>query len=272
MSYMYKGSRLLTLLATQPREFYDRVLNFAEVRWERIFLKRPAYRPRQWEEVMQALGDGLDAEMDHLSREAPLAEIEAKLTLDIDKISSHAPYTLSYNANFMLARLCYIVCRALNPVTVLETGVAYGVTTAFILQALEVNGCGILHSVDLPPLARDADRFAGILVPKALRHRWRLHRGVSKRVLPKLLPQLGNVDIFVRDSLHTSRNMCWEFQSVTPYLGPRSVMIADDVDENSAFHDWVTRKQPVFCATVEKPDIRCLFGVSLFLDAHSSRA
>ncbi len=113
--------------------------------------------------------------------------------------------------------------------------------------------------------------FAGVLVPEALRYRWRLHRGVSKRVLPKLLPQLGNVDIFVHDSLHTSHNMCWEFQSVAPYLGPRSVVIADDVDENSAFHDWVTRKQPVFCATIEKPDIRRLFGVSLFLDAHSSR-
>ncbi|RMG03228.1 MAG: hypothetical protein D6735_08975 [Acidobacteria bacterium] len=71
---------------------------------------------------------------------------------------------------------------------VLETEVGYGVTSAFILKALEVNGHGTLHSVDLPPLGCDADQFVGILIPELLKYRWQLHRGVSRRVLPSLLP------------------------------------------------------------------------------------
>jgi predicted O-methyltransferase YrrM len=44
-------------------------------------------------------------------------------------------------------------CAAwMSPNIVLETGAAYGVTSAFIVQALEVNRKGTLISVDLPPL------------------------------------------------------------------------------------------------------------------------
>ena len=37
---------------------------------------------------------------------------------------------------------------------VVETGVAHGVTSRFILEALERNGRGFLWSIDLPPLEK----------------------------------------------------------------------------------------------------------------------
>lgn len=140
------------------------------------------------------------------------------------------------------------------------------------MKALEVNGHGTLHSVDLPPLGRDADRFVGILIPEQLKHRWQLHRGVSRRVLPSLLPRLGKVDIFIHDSLHTYRNMQWEFSIVAPYLPPKAVVISDDVSDNLAFANWVAQINPLYYAVVQQADKRTLFGVSVFhkADIHGS--
>ncbi len=83
-----------------------------------------------------------------------------------------------------LTRLCYAVVRAQEPECVVETGVCYGVTSFFILAALARNSKGNLYSIDLPPLGQDADRFVGSAIPDgALKTRWHLHRGVSRRIL-----------------------------------------------------------------------------------------
>ena len=63
-------------------------------------------------------------------------------------------------------------CESLTPQITLETGVAYGVTSAHLLQALQCNESGGLWSVDLPPLGKDADQYVGFLIPLHLRNRW----------------------------------------------------------------------------------------------------
>ena len=74
-----------------------------------------------------------------------------------------------YNGSPALARLCYAVVRAMRPQVVVETGVCYGVTSSFTLGALEENGSGMLYSIDLPLLAKEADHYHGCLVPQHLR-------------------------------------------------------------------------------------------------------
>jgi predicted O-methyltransferase YrrM len=44
----------------------------------------------------------------------------------------------------------YIICRVVKPMTIIETGVAAGLSTSYILYALEKNRCGELHSIDMP--------------------------------------------------------------------------------------------------------------------------
>src|SRR6266403_4839363 len=44
----------------------------------------------------------------------------------------------------------YVICRALEPEVVIETGVASGLSSAYILKALSDNVRGRLYSVDLP--------------------------------------------------------------------------------------------------------------------------
>ncbi len=83
-------------------------------------------------------------------------------------------------------------------------------------------------------------------------------------MLPTLLQQVERVDLFVHDSLHTYRNMNWEFQTVAPYLGRPAMVIADDVENNLAFLESVHRTRPAFWATVKEVEKKDLFGVSVF--------
>jgi hypothetical protein len=50
-----------------------------------------------------------------------------------------------------------------------------------------------------------------------------------------LFPTLGAIGLFVHDSLHTYRNMRWEFHAVTPHLADDAIVISDDVQLNAAF-------------------------------------
>ena len=188
-----KAALLLSLLPRRPSEFYDRLVHFVVGRSHER--ERPAepYLAEDWDVVISALGDALGADLEALSREQALVDLRRELAPRIDDLASY-PFSHLHSADITLGLLCYLVCRSLRPATVVETGVAYGMTSAFILQALEVNGEGALHSVDLPPLARQADRYVGALVPNRLRHRWSLNRGTSRRILPRLLKRLGGTD------------------------------------------------------------------------------
>ncbi len=158
-----KVSLLLYLLPRRPLEFYDRVLTFLRVRLERLWIPSAVYETKEWQELLRGLEESLGINVASFLDEPASSEITEEVQFRIQNELSQAPFPLIHNADFTLARLCYLACRATKPAVVVETGVAYGVTSAFILKALEGNCYGLLHSVDLPPLGHDADRFVGIL-------------------------------------------------------------------------------------------------------------
>lgn len=106
-----------------------------------------------------------------------------------------------------LMRSIWCLTRHLRPRNVVETGVLHGVTSRLILEALERNGSGHLWSIDLPPLEDGLQDQIGIAVDDRSRARWTYIRGTSKRHLPGLLSKLGQIDIFIHDSLHSERNV-----------------------------------------------------------------
>ena len=56
-----------------------------------------------------------------------------------------------------------------------------------------------------------------------------------------MLKKVRPVGLFIHDSLHTKRNMAWEFATATPYLASRAAILSDDVERNHAFEDWARR-------------------------------
>lgn len=131
------------------------------------------------------------------------------------------------------------VTRLARPRVSVETGVARGVTTAATLQAMEDNGTGHLHSVDLPPLSAPPG-YVGQLVPERLRHRWTLRSGPSRRILPRLLTELGGIDLFLHDAEHTYVSQTEELETAWPHLHSGGLLLADDVC-NPAIIDFAHR-------------------------------
>jgi predicted O-methyltransferase YrrM len=139
--------------------------------------------------------------------------------------------------------LCqYAAVRALKPDCILETGIANGVSSAYLLLALQKNGRGRLHSVGLAdPAYLPAGREPGWFVPKWLREPWQVHIGEAREILPPLLSEVGRIDIFIHDSLHTYEHMFWEFEIAYPSLRPGGLLFADDVLWNNAFQDFARK-------------------------------
>ena len=140
-----------------------------------------------------------------------------------------------------LAQTLWILARHHKPTMVVETGVARGVSSAFLLGALERNGDGHLWSLDLPMLRAGWRVETGCAVPDRLRDRWTYIRRSSRRGLPPLLADLGSVDMFVHDGLHTSETMAFEFGSVWPRLTEKGLLVTDDAEASTAFMDFARR-------------------------------
>src|SRR5918998_4114566 len=183
---------LLSLLPRHPLELRDRMAGYAELCLERLSGTPPTYETVGWEQALRDVEERLGGARGILEEPA-LTQIEEDTRGLLGDIRREDTFSQRWAADSLLARCCYVLCRLIQPSVVVETGVAYGVSSAFILRALEVNGRGALHSVDLPPLRREAGRFWGIAVDEAIMTRWTVHRGPSGQVLPGLLEDVGAV-------------------------------------------------------------------------------
>ncbi len=249
---------LASLALRRPREFSDRMAGYADLGLDLLSGAPETYETVSWRSLLWDLEERFDRAADVLDEPA-LEEVEEHTRQLLEDIRCEDPSSLRWVADSLLARCCYMMCRLLEPAVVVETGVAYGVSSAFILRALEENGRGVLHSVDLPPLRRGYERYWGVAVGGSLEDRWTLHHGASARVLPRLLEELETVDIFVHDSLHTYRNMRREFEAVWPSLRAGGALLADDVERNGAFAE-LRHKNPALWRVLRDREERPLHG------------
>jgi hypothetical protein len=150
-------------------------------------------------------------------------------------VIARIPDSCGHDAGAGMARTAWAAVRHLRPERVVETGVARGVTTSVLLQAMERNGSGALWSIDLPDLRLAWRGSVSQAVPADLRARWTYVRGSSRRFLPALLAELGHIELFVHDGLHTYPNMMFEFGLAWRYLDAGGLLLSDDVDSNGAF-------------------------------------
>jgi hypothetical protein len=115
----------------------------------------------------------------------------------------------------------YAVVRAVKPHSIVETGIANGVSSAYVLLAMERNQIGVLRSIDindgsfLPP-----GKQVGWVVPEWLRERWKMYLGDSKELLAGILADALPLDVFIHDSLHTYEHMKFEYEVAYPVLRP----------------------------------------------------
>jgi len=264
---MHYPKRLAGALATDPVGLFEKLQDRIVQNWE--------YRVPVYRHELSANWEGQVHEW--LGCEWPCAERDAFHALwprVVDSVRSAgidvgpASFAGFNDGDTALVRAIWCIVRHLKPKHVVETGVAHGFTSRFILDALERNGTGHLSSIDRPPLDPATRERVGIAVPSELRHRWGLVAGSSQRCLPGLLSRLGAIDLFVHDSLHTARNVSFELGHAWAALRPGGILVVDDIDSNAGFGSFL-RKTSGFLALVceaepVRPDERRFNGKGLF--------
>ena len=137
------------------------------------------------------------------------------------------------------AGFLYQVCKILKPRIVVETGVFWGYSTACILQALNENNKGTLYSIDrTPQLLESLGLISGCIVPEKLKNNWRFFKGRSADLLPSVLEQIKEIDIFIHDSYHSYDNMLFEYQEAWPHIRKGGALLSHDVLDNGAFSEF----------------------------------
>jgi predicted O-methyltransferase YrrM len=171
-----------------------------------------------------------------LSDDAAAAHIEEARTALADVEARSADVARVYPDYYLVegstALLLHAVVRVLTPTTVLETGVADGLSSALVLAAMDANGTGELHSIDI---AHDVGRLV------ADRTRWRLHVVEPNRpsACAEVITQLPALDIFFHDGNHALDYQAAEYAAAWPRLRPGGVLLSDDIDWSYAFLDFL---------------------------------
>jgi hypothetical protein len=271
-SPLERARRALSALAADPVEVCTRLASELRERPERRLPLEPYVVDPAWEAQLHV----------HLGLPHPCwiagevatvwEDVLARLT-SRGVIAGPMSYLGCNDGDFALARAVWCLARHLKATRVVETGVAHGVTSSIVLEALARNGGGHLWSVDLPPMLHpEMHGHIGLAVDEALHGRWTYVRGSSRQQLPGVLERTGPIDLFIHDSRHTTENVRFELELAWPALRPGGAAVVDDIDANNGFHRfretvsydkaWVCEAEPV------RPDERRanrkgLFGVIL---------
>jgi hypothetical protein len=133
-----------------------------------------------------------------------------------------------------------------------------------VLEALRHNQSGHLWSIDLPfPFDQRLHTETGAAVTDVCRPRWSYVEGSSRQQLPPLVIEVGHVEMFIHDSLHTTRNTLFEMEQAASAMPAGGVMIVDDIDSHEGFTTFARRHpeyQTLVCPSADKVG---LFGIAV---------
>lgn len=154
---------------------------------------------------------------------------------------SQIPYKLGGGASL---ELLYFICRINKPKIILETGVAAGFSSSSILHAIRKNKEGKLYSSDFPYMKiPDPKKFIGVIVEDIDRPNWNLLLDGDRKNIPLILNKLNNIDVVHYDSDKSFRGRQFFMNIIQDKINENSVIIMDDIQNNSFFYEYVTKEK-----------------------------
>ena len=203
---------------------------------------------------IKSLTDADDTELKkYISEIVSDKKLEKSLAEKSNFADGEQPFSYKIAVDTASRLALYVLCRTTKPAVVVETGVASGTSSSYILRALDKNAQGKLYSIDVPwytvtqnwkgafpdgVKTNPIELQSGWIIPDYLRGRWELTMGLSNEKLPSLLKKVGKADVFFHDSEHSYANMAWEFKTIWPGLREKGVMLVHNVNKNTAFAEF----------------------------------
>ena len=208
-----------------------------------------AKRVRSPEQIVELLGTRSRPEISWISKVTGVTIERAERAVgevttyseSIGELSRNIERTgRSYYAQFPAPVDLFALVRLSRPQSLVESGVASGVSSTFLLLGIKANSAGILHSIDFPIFrkgGRGNESWAipqgmssGWAVPTKLRSRWDLRQGRSEDLLKPLLKEIGTLDLYCHDSPVDVMHFEFEMESIRKHLKTGSLVVADNTD------------------------------------------
>ena len=136
--------------------------------------------------------------------------------------------------------LIYTICERLGIKNAIETGVAYGWSSAAILSSL-CKRDGLLISIDMPMLKQSDYHLIGVAVEPKLKNFWELRREPDRFGLPRAIKKLkGSLELVHYDSDKSYYGRKWSQEIIWKNLCNGGIFISDDIEDNTAFMEFVS--------------------------------
>jgi predicted O-methyltransferase YrrM len=157
----------------------------------------------------------------------------------------------------------YVITRVVKPRSIMEIGVANGMSTAYILGALSDGDISpesvTIHAIDRPQFAYQIrerrgrfgvegigglildNKEVGWMAPNDIKskYNYQLHIGDFTHILEDILETSGNLDLAVYDASKDSDEMKFAYQNCINKLNEGGVLVSDDVLVNDTFENIV---------------------------------
>ena len=168
---------------------------------------------------------------------------------ETDTIISDAKSIQEKNSDIELGNnyaveIIYFLMINFKPNIILETGVAAGLSSRCILEAIKKNGNGSLYSSDFPYFRlNDPEKYIGIMVPENLKKNWRLEILGDDKNIKKFKLEINHADIILYDSDKRYSGKTKFFKSVSSLIKPNTIIVVDDLHNDSFFLEYVNEKK-----------------------------
>ena len=135
----------------------------------------------------------------------------------------------SSSVTFQAGALLYAFIREMKPARTIEIGLAYGLSSLFICQALSDNGRGDHMAID--PFQEKAYKSIGLLnLERAkLKEIFRFYESPSEEVLPQLISQKESFDFAFIDGSHLFDNAFVDFFFIDKMIQEGGYIAIDDI-------------------------------------------
>ena len=176
---------------------------------DRIILSSPIeFIPKVNEQTnVDELEASIEDFLTSINSRGVLEQIDYELQKNLPAFRYKTLRSFRYNKDWIsILESIYVLIRLLKPNLIVETGVGeIGMSSTYILTALEDNNRGYLNSIDPDKFYSLYGYHVGAGIPENLRKRHNLVKGISQTSLEPLLSKLGQIDLFLHDGDHKFR-------------------------------------------------------------------
>ncbi len=150
---------------------------------------------------------------------------------------------IKFGGNYAL-EIHYFLTRYYKPKIILETGVAAGYSSYTFLEGIKKNNIGKLFSSDFPYFRlKNPEQYIGIVVPESFKKNWKLEVLGDNKNFEKFKNEFSKIDFLFYDSDKRYSSKKRFFKRIDNYLGTNSIIVIDDLHNDSFFFEYIEEKK-----------------------------